>query len=109
MAAERYNRDEEALEDMVAHTRGVLAVCLTESFHPGALKLAERLHDLADRRGDFQIAHVALSACRTWALRHGAFGAPTVVVFRDGRAVGKILGLLDSDELDAALDEEAGF
>ena len=50
------------------------------------------LAEVAAERDDLRVVTVDVDAEQALAARHGVLGMPTFMVFRDGRAVGSIVG-----------------
>lgn len=59
--------------------------------------------------GQLQVYSVDVDKSHTVAMRHGVMSLPTFVLFRDGKAVERIVGAVPEKELKKAIDQHIGF
>jgi thioredoxin len=67
----------------------------------------ERLASNADNR--YRIAKVNVDDNEQLAVRHQVSSIPTLIIFRDGKPVRRLVGLQSEDSLRKALDEAASI
>lgn len=104
MSASRpLGREEQALEDFLAATSGLVAVCVTEPFHPGAQLVSERLRQLGEEQTGLHVVSIGLEGYRLWTERHAIFGTPCVALFREGRLLRRLNGVLTDEQLRAQI------
>lgn len=101
------NREEQALEDLLQAHPGLVAVCLTEPFHPGSQQMADRLQTLAESRRDIHVVTIGLEGYRGWAFRHAIFGTPCIALFRGGELLCRLNGTLAPEALHSRLQRLA--
>lgn len=97
------NREEQALDEFLAATDETVAVVLTESFHPGAQLMGERVRVLGEGLEGFHSIVVGLESYRTWAERHHVQGTPAILLFRDGQLRRRVNGVFAEEHLAALL------
>lgn len=96
---------EKELEQLVEESGNPVAVLLTEPYHLGSRVMSDRLQDAVRHQPALRLVRLSFASYRVWARRHHAHGTPTLLVFRDGKMTGRLLGLLEPDALEAALEE----
>ncbi|HMZ50652.1 MAG TPA: thioredoxin family protein [Candidatus Sumerlaeota bacterium] len=103
MSDEVFNASEQELERTIAKSDGVIAVFLSEPFHPGARVMAERVQHLSRDGRAFQVIDVSLAAYRTWAASYDAYGTPAILFFENGKLVSRVLGVVEEEVLGATI------
>jgi len=102
-----WTREEMALDELVRSRPGLLAVSLVDAFHPGSQLMAERARRIAAAIPGGEAVDASLGSVRRWAAGQGALGVPTIIVFRGGRRLGRILGVLPEEALRERIREFA--
>ncbi len=91
--------------DRLAAEPGLLLLEFTAQWCPPCRAIAPLLERIAaERAGVLRVAVADLDASPGLAARHGVRGAPTLIVFQQGREVGRQLGAAPKAKLDAWLD-----
>ncbi|MDK2971560.1 MAG: Thioredoxin [Candidatus Sumerlaeota bacterium] len=93
------NREEQALEEFLQSATGLVAVCVTDPFHPGSQLMADRLQALAESERGLRAVAVGLEGYRSWARRHRIAGTPCIAVFRGGLLIRRLNGILTEEDL----------
>ncbi|MCC5875974.1 MAG: hypothetical protein JJU11_07120 [Candidatus Sumerlaeia bacterium] len=88
---------ERELEDFLSSHPEPVLVYLTEDFHPAALDVLNHLHAANNRR--WKVVEIPLHACRNWAARNGIHGSPSILVYKKGRLVTALLGVMEADDI----------
>lgn len=66
--------------------------------------IAPTLEELAEENADvYAIGKINVDENRTYAMRYGVRGIPTMIVFKDGEVVETIVGALPKDALSAKI------
>ena len=97
--ATEWNSAEAELRLIIEEAQGPVVVFISESYHPGARIMAERLRRLSGKGNRFRLVEVSLGAHRTWAASHDIFGTPAVLLFQHRELAAMILGVVEEDEL----------
>lgn len=103
MKEDHHRGREEELAEVIHASREPLVVYIGEDYHPGVPEMLERTRAVCRARRDIKLMDLTLHACRQWAAGHGVFGTPSILVFREGRAVAVILGVVEPEELEERL------
>lgn len=61
-----------------------------------------------ERAGDLEVFKLDVDANPDVAVRYGVSSIPTLLVFRDGEEVGRIIGALPKARIEAQIDEALG-
>ena len=61
--------------------------------------LAPVIEEIAAERSDVKVCKVNIDECQALAERFGVMSIPTVVLFRDGREVGRSVGMMPKARL----------
>lgn len=84
---------------------GDLLLDVTATWCGPCKALAPIVDRIADANvGTIRVAKMDLDEARATAIRLGVRGAPTVIAFRDGKEIGRRLGLTTADKLMALFD-----
>lgn len=84
---------------------GDLLLDVTATWCGPCKALAPIVDRIADANvGKLRVAKMDLDEARATAIRLGVRGAPTVIAFRDGKEIGRKLGLTSADKLMALFD-----
>jgi thioredoxin 1 len=92
-------------ESAVASAPGVTVAKFTAEWCPPCHVLTPILNDLATARGaDARFVEVDADASPAASARLGVRGLPTILFFRDGKTVGRVVGAVPRSQIEAELD-----
>lgn len=103
MSGNHQNARERELDELIKGSHGPLVVCIGEDYHPAVPEMLDRARSICRSRRDVKLMDLGLHACRGWAAGHGVHGTPSILVFREGRLVATILGVVEQEELEERL------
>ncbi len=71
--------------------------------------IAPIVEELSEEYGDkLKVVKVDCDSCRNTAVNYGISAIPTVMLFKDGQAVKKFVGVKQKPEFKSAIDEAIG-
>ncbi len=97
VAPEPLSRAEQELEDMLSETSEPVMIVFVESYHPGARLMASRLQELMREFRGLRLVQLELTRYRNWAERQRVYGTPSILLFREGKFLHRMIGLVDKE------------
>ncbi|NDV70104.1 thioredoxin [Dysgonomonas sp. 25] len=87
--------------------KGIVLVDYWAAWCPPCQKMNPVLEELAkEYKGKVKIAKLDIDSNKQFATRQGIQSIPTMILYRDGKEIGRAVGIVSKQELAKALDEQ---
>lgn len=91
--------DNEVFKKEVLESEKAVLVDFYASWCAPCKMLAPVLEKIASSRADFDIAKVNIDYCEDLAIEYGIEVVPTMLVFKDGKPVNKLVGYVEEEQI----------
>lgn len=100
----KYINSEDEFKKEVLESKNLVVVDFFATWCGPCNMLAPVLENIANTRSDFEIAKIDIDKLRDLAIDQGIEVVPTLLIFKNGKVVGNIVGFVPEDEILKKID-----